>query len=263
MRHVERERNVAVEHVLDTGYHRFRIACLVLASPMIEPSTPELATHERGVGAYFFQFFELFVDIGTRTEIDGPYQVVKGIVLEVGTPVTLEQRNVCKSCTLHDVADVGDVFLVCRIGTVFIFDLYHNNIASFCDLEVGKLFPDFIHEQFGPFQEIRIVGTQFDIFFFQQPPGQSSHFPFGADVRAGAQHDIHIVFLSQAAESGNVVLSAEIEFAGFLFMNIPKGIDADRIHAKSFAKLDAVFPVFGRNTGVMDFRGFDHKRFPV
>ena len=125
---------------------------------MVEPAAPELTTHERGVGAYFFQFLELFVDIGSPTEIDGPYQVVEGVVLEIGTPIALEQRNVCKSGSFHDVSDVGDVFFIGCIGTVFVFDLYHNNIASFGDLEVGKLFPDFIHEQFGPFQKIRIVG---------------------------------------------------------------------------------------------------------
>ena len=72
VRHIEREGDMAVQHVLDTGNHHPGIARLVLASPMVEPSAPELAAHQRSIGACLFQLLELGIDIGSCPEVDRP-----------------------------------------------------------------------------------------------------------------------------------------------------------------------------------------------
>ena len=72
VRHIERERDMAVQHVFNTGNHHPGIARLVLSSPMIEPSAPELAAHQRSIGARLFQFLELCIDIGSCPEVDRP-----------------------------------------------------------------------------------------------------------------------------------------------------------------------------------------------
>ena len=74
--HVQAEGNVAVEHVFDTAYHSGGVACLMLASPVVEPSAPELTAHQRCFGAEFLQFLELLFDIGAGTEVYCPEQVV-------------------------------------------------------------------------------------------------------------------------------------------------------------------------------------------
>ena len=51
--HVQAEGNVAVEHVFDTAYHGGGVTCLMLASPVVEPSTPELTAHQWRFGAQF------------------------------------------------------------------------------------------------------------------------------------------------------------------------------------------------------------------
>ena len=83
MGHVEGERDVLVEHLLQACHHILGVACLVLTSPVVEPSAPELRAHERGVGAQLLQAAELVVDVGTGTEVHRPYEVVEGVELEV------------------------------------------------------------------------------------------------------------------------------------------------------------------------------------
>lgn len=42
-------------------------------------------------------------------------------------------------------------------------------------------------------------------------------------------------------------------------MGVPEDVDADGVHAERLAHLDAVFPVFARDTRIMQFGGFHHK----
>ena len=70
-------------------------------SPMVEPSAPEFTTHQRSFGAKLFQFLKLLVDIGSRTEIHSPDQIVECIICEVTAPVTLEQRHIGKARLTH------------------------------------------------------------------------------------------------------------------------------------------------------------------
>ena len=57
--------------------------------------------------------------------------------------------------------------------------------------------------------------------------------------------------LGEAAESSHVVVACEVEFAFLLLMDIPEHIEADGIHAKSLAHLDAMLPVGARNTRIV------------
>ena len=120
-----------------------------------------------------------------------------------------------------------------------------------------------LFEECDALHEVGVEGAQSDVLLFQQPPGQSTHVPFGADVGTGAHDDEHVVFLSQAAELRHVVLSREVELARFLLMNVPKDIEADGVHAERLAHFDSVFPVGSRDARVVKFRGFDDERFAV
>ena len=235
----------------------------MLASPVVKPSAPVFAAHERSFRPGFPKSLELLVDICSRTEVDGPEQIVETIALEGRCPVTLEQGHIGESGSAYDVTDGSDVFLVFSISSVFVFHLHHDDVSSAGSLQVSQLLAQFVHEDLGTFQEIRVTGTQGNVFLLEQPPGQSAHFPFRADIRTGAQHDIHAVFLGQAAEAGHVILSFEVEFTRTLFMDVPEGIDTDGVHPQRLAHLDAVFPVFSRDTGVVDFCRFDQERFSV
>ena len=263
VRHIEREGDMAVQHVLDTGNHHPGIARLVLASPMVEPSAPELAAHQRSIGACLFQLLELGIDISSCPEVDRPDQIIQTVQLESRAPVTLEQRDIRKACRLHRIADIGDIRLVGSICPILVLDLYHDDIPAPGHLQVSQLLADLVHEQLRPFEEIGIVGTELDILLLQQPPGQSAHLPLRADIRAGTQHDIHAFFLGQPAKSGNIVLPLEIELARFLLMDIPERIDTDRVHAECLAHLNTMLPVFGGDTGVMYLRRLNHKWFAI
>ena len=75
----------------------------MVGSPLVEPSAPELTAHQRAVGTQFLQAGKLLVDVGPRTEVHGPDEVVQSVLGEVGSPVALEQRNIAEVLA-HDVA---------------------------------------------------------------------------------------------------------------------------------------------------------------
>ena len=234
----------------------------MISSPFIEPSAPEFATHQGAIRTHFFQWSELLVNIRACTEVHGPYKVIQRIQLEIRRPVALEESHIAEVLT-HDVAYLGYIFFAFAIRTVFILHLHHNNRTALLDSQSCHLVRNFFLEDSHTFQEIRVVFTQTDVFLFQEPPRQTSHFPFGTYVWSGAKDDIHIVLLAKAAKLSQILLSGKVEFSRFLFMEVPKNIQANRIHAQRLTLLDAMLPISTRDARVMQFGCLYHKRLSV
>ena len=67
------------------------------------------------------------------------------------------------------------------------------------------------------------------------------------------------MLLRKFTESGNIILTGEIELSFFLFVDIPENINANRIHSQCFAHLYAMTPVSLWDTGVMQLRRLHYK----
>ena len=128
--HIKTERNITIEHILDSLYHVFCRTRLMFSSPMVEPATPEFTAHQRSFRTKFFQFLELLVYIGACSEVDGPDQVVECIPCKVTAPVALEERYIGKTGFAHQVAYGRNIRLVSAVRTVFVLHLHHDNISA-------------------------------------------------------------------------------------------------------------------------------------
>ena len=128
--HIKAEGDVAVEHFFDALYHIFGRTCFMFPSPVVEPSAPEFAAHQRSFRTKFFQFLELLVYIGACSEVDGPDQVVECIPCKVTAPVALEERYIGKTGFAHQVAYGRNIRLVSAVRTVFVLHLHHDNISA-------------------------------------------------------------------------------------------------------------------------------------
>ena len=254
---------MAVKHIFNTRNHCFGITGFVFAPPMVEPSAPKLATHQRCIRTSFLQLLKLCINIGSCSEINCPNQIIQSVTLKSRTPVTLKQRYIGKTGSFDYITYIGYIFFVGSIGSVFIFHLYHNDISSAAHLQIRQFLTNLIHKEFCPFKEIGIIGAELDIFLFQQPPRQSAHFPFRTDIRTGTQHDVHSMFLCQTAKCSNVILPFKIKLALFLFVYVPKSINTNGIHAKCLTHLYTMFPILGRNTGIMHLGCFYQKGLAI
>ena len=232
-------------------------------TPLVEPAAPELRAHLRGIGAQLAEAAELLVDVGTRTEVHRPCEVVKAVLLEVARPVALEERQFLAIDAAQAVANLRHIGLVLAIGAVLILHLNHDNRTTILDGQRLQLLAHFLLENLYAFHKIRIALAQTDVLLLQQPPGQTAHFPLSADIGTGAHDDIETVFLCQAAEFCHVVVAREVELVFLLLMDVPEDVDAHGIHAQRLAHLDAMLPVGTGNTGIMDFGSLYDERFAV
>ena len=167
MCHIKTERDIAVEHILYALYHTLGGTSLVFAPPMIKPPTPKLAAHQRCVRTSLLKTFELLLNVGSRTKVDSPKQIVQTIPVESTAPITLEKGNLSKPGTFHDVTNRRDIRFINSIGTVFIFYLYHNDIPSPGNLQRCELLANFLHKNSCTLHEVRIECTENDIFLLQ------------------------------------------------------------------------------------------------
>ena len=137
------------------------------------------------MGTHLAQLGKLLVYVGACAEIDRPYQVFEAVVEEVRGPVALEQGDFVAEIAAQHVAYLGDVWLVGAIRAVLVLDLHHYYRASVGHGEVAHLCGHGLLELVDTLDEIRVLFPQADVLLLEQPPGQSSHLPFGTHIGAG------------------------------------------------------------------------------
>ena len=224
MGHVQTERNTFVHHLFQAIHHDLSVTGFVLAPPVIKPSAPELAAHQRSVGTYFFQFGKLLVDISSRTKIYSPKQIIQTIIQEIRTPVTLEQRHFSKACGAYRITDGRHIGLVRAIRTIFVFHLHHDDVTTTGNLQILQLLAHFMHKGSHVLHIERIESAKLHAVVLQQPPRQTAHFPFRTYIRTGTHNDVHAMLLSQFTESRNILVACKVIIAGSFLMQIPKDI---------------------------------------
>ena len=163
--HIETERDIPVEHILDSLYHIFCRTCFVFPSPMVEPSAPELTTHQWSFGTKLFQFLKLLVDISPSSEIHSPNQIVECIIGKVTAPVALKQRHIGKTRFTNQITHGRNVWFIGSVRAILVLHLNHDNVSSFIHLQRSQLLADFFHKNAYPFHIIRIKRAQGYVFF--------------------------------------------------------------------------------------------------
>ena len=127
MSHVERKGDILAQHLVNAFHHSLCRSRFMTCSPLVKPATPELRTHQWRLRSKLFETLKLCIDIRTRTEIHGPKQVVKAIILKVAGPIALKQRYFVKARSFHNIANLADILLVDAVRTIFIFYLHHDD----------------------------------------------------------------------------------------------------------------------------------------
>ena len=138
---------------------------------------------------------------------------------------------------------MSDIFMVVSIGTVFIFDLHHDDRSVLCELK-----------RFDEFEDAAVIGVlrlekrlvhaaQVHPRFRQEPGGKGAEIPFGTDVATGAQDDHKSFLLRDSDIFHEIEPSGEIETAFAWFVEIPAEIGFKRIQPALTQFYNAVAPV--------------------
>ena len=263
MGHIEREADALRQHLVHTIDHLICWSCLVIGTPLVKPTTPEFRAHLWGIRTQFAQTLELLVNIRTRTEVHGPYEVIETILLKIRTPVALEKGNLITIDATQTITNRRHIGLILTIRAIFILDLYHDDRTTVLNSERCQLFTYFLLENLYALHEVRILLAQTDILLLQEPPRQTTHLPLRTSIGTRTNDDIHTILLCQSTEFCHIIIAREIELALTLFMDIPEYIDAEGVHAKRLTHLDAMLPVRTRDTRIMHFSCLYDKRFAV
>ena len=263
VRHVEREANALRKHFVHAIDHVFRIACFMACAPFVEPSRPEFRTHLRSIGTQLTKTTELIVDVSTCAEVHCPHQIVQSVLLEVRTPVALEESQLLAIDATQTIPDSTHVRLVLAIATIFVLHLHHDDRSTLLNGKPCKLLAHLLLEDFHAFHEVRVLLTQADVLLLQEPPRQTAHFPFRTNVWTRAHNHVHAILLSQFAECSHVVVVREVEHAFLLLVDIPENVDANGIHTQCLRHLDAVVPIGTRNARVVHFGSLHDEWFSI
>ena len=196
----------------------------MVCTPFVKPTAPELGTHQGAVGTHLFQFGKLLVDVGSRSEVHRPYQVIKSVVEEIRGPVALKHRDIIAEIPAQHVADFRDILLVLAIRAIFILDLHHYDRPTVGYGQVSDLLGHLLLKLVYTFKKPGIGLTQAYILFLEQPPGQSAHLPLRADIRAGAQNHLHVIGLAELDKHPQIILAGEVKIILRRLVGVPEHI---------------------------------------
>ena len=142
----------------------------------------------------------------------------------------MKQRYLITIILAQDIPYVGDVFLVYAIRAIFIFHLNHDNRTAALYRQVANLLCNLLLKLLYAFKKVWVVLAQTYVFLLKQPPRQTSHFPFGADIRPRTENYLHVVLLAQHDKCVQVVLSVKVKLIRLRLVYIPKDVEAHSVH---------------------------------
>ena len=84
----------------------------------------------------------------------------------------------------------------------------------------------FLLEEVHALEEVGVGFAQAYVLVFQEPPRESSHFPLGADVRAGTgtQDNLHVVVAAELNEGAEVILAGEVKLTLARLVGVPEDV---------------------------------------
>ena len=249
--HIEVQGRTGFEHIAEQACEFFRFADMMVFVPVVEPAAPVFAAHGGLIGAELAEFGEVFLRMGTEVcnaEVFGKRTAGEHPVTRT---VGGEQRAVNAAFTI-DIDNGVEVFLVVAEGTVFVFDLYHDDVAAVGSETAGaEVFEQCMIVTSYLFEVAFVVAADGDVFVAEEPCRQTAEFPFTADVRTRTENDVQTELCGFVHISGEVKHTGEVKLTFLLFVQVPAGIGFNRVEAAFLQLGQAVVPVFARNTEVV------------
>ena len=222
--------------------------------PVVEPAAPEFTAHQRLIGLELFEILEM--EWRTGTEVCDTEQMRQSAAAQhpAGAAVRSEEQAVDAVVTV-DFFHFQQVILIVAVAAVLVFHLHHHDAAA-----VGTQVRADAGEQLliigtDFFQIERVVAAQRQVRVGEQPAWQTTELPFGADVRPRTNDDIQIQLFRDGNKALDIQSAAEIKLSFFSLVKIPAGIGFNSIETAGFQLFQAVFPVFGQNTEVVQRAG--------
>ena len=260
VRHVDGERGLVLQHVLEVDQTLLRTLHVVALAPAVEPGWIVFAAHERTRRAHLAELLEGVLRI--RPEVDDGRQLGDQSVREVVRGIAAEARNV-ETGSADRLVLLAHVVLVIAPEAVFILDLDHENIAAMRNLAVLQLLADGAQILAGRLEITLIARTEPNAVTLEEPPGQPAELPFRAGIGPRPEDDPQALLLRDAAERGHILFAGELVASANRFMVVPEHVGADGIEAAGLHHLDAVTPQSARDAREMHLTATNDELFAV
>jgi integrase len=236
------------------------LAEMMRLSPRIKPAGIKFAANQR---AGRLQFAELGkITRRVAAEIRRLKKIGHQTVAHLVRRIAFKEWHV-KTGGKQGLADVVHIERVLAIEAVFIFYLHHDDRPAVRDLQWTEFAANLLKIMGRGGEITRIAAAELDVIVFQQPPRRTAHLPFGARVRAGTQDDPQTFRLREATKFRDIRLTAPVKHARVRLNLVPEKIRADGVQTHRLRYLQAVTPIFARDTRGVNFSAANLKRMRV
>ena len=261
----EAEAGAAVEHIeVDVPPHLERQPQLVDDEMRITGAdavadadalaVPVLDDEERLVGLFGLQEFELWAWVCASAHERFP-DALGYVVGDAGVAVAVGgDDDVPEAAVRDEPAEEAVVVHVVAVGGVAVLDLHGDDVAV---IEVADLLEHGLEVALDEMEVVRLGAAQTQAPHSEEPGGEAAEFPFGADVRAGAENHPEPQLVRQREEAPHIQVAAEVEGALPALVEVPGHVGRHRVEATGLELDQTVAPAVARNAEVVHLTGED------
>ena len=221
-------------------------------APHVEPSRIELS-HE--VGAAGIETVDGAFHFFAHRTIHGWQDILHIAVWHLSGTIAGDERRV-ETGFLKHVFEFAKIDAVVAVGTIFVFNLHHEDVATVVDGVFSNLLAQAVDVSLTGSQKVGVVAAPNHVLVFLQPVGETAEVPFRTNVWARTEHNVEAQFLCRADELGEVGLTFEVEDARLALVDVPENVGRNAVDAHGFCTQHAVAPVFLRDARIVHFSAY-------
>jgi len=260
--HVEVQRGPGSQHRIQFFGNVFRVAGVMLLTPVVEPAVPEFHAEIRPLRAELAAVGEGFHRAAAEIERLEAFRDRSAQNHPVLRPVRGEQRNV-DPVIEKLLADMLKIRFVVAVAAVFILDLHHDDRAARRAQVLFHPRQHFIEVAVVGGEKGRIHAAEFNSRLDREPGRQPAVVPLRTDVRAGADDGVHPRLVHLVEKRLQVEYPGKVELTRLRLVQIVAEIGLDRVEPHHLRLGDAVRPLRGMNPKIVDGSGKNPGRNPV
>ena len=235
---------------------------VVLFAPVIEPSRPVFAVHERTVGTKFVELSEIVLR-SAGTEIDHRRKFGQGAVGQLIGAIGCVEQRLRESCIDQVLVNLLHVGVVLSKGPVLVLHLHSDNRPAVRNLQRRQFFAQPQEPAANRIHELLVAAPDNNVVVLQQPRRIPAPLPLRAHIRTGPQNHVEPLALRLANELRYVVLTAEVVHAWAWLVNVPEYVGRDRVQPHRLGHAQPRTPVGTGNARVVYLPGDDAEGLPV
>ena len=248
---VDAYRIFALQKFKHTHEYLTPVASSTLAAPYGLIVAAQRRTYERSIVTEFCHSHKMFIGFLLGIHVYREEIIGKCCLHEAVFCSSSKCEDFTESSLLRTLDECFEVRLVIFLNSMRLLNLHDGYIATVCKQLRREFLTQSLEKAVDTLHECRLLAAESYSIDIEQPPRQTTHIPFGTDIRAYVQPHKQSLLLSKTTECLYILHPRKIEITLGWFVQHPRHLHRNGIETHACHIFEPVAPILLRHTRIV------------